>query len=92
MTKLLALILAIALASCQAPLRSASAEPQQSRSFFDRNGSFSGSSTTHGNTTTFTDRNGRFDGTSIRNSDGTTSVYDRNGHFIGSSTNTTPRR
>jgi hypothetical protein len=63
-----------------------------SRSFYDRNGSFAGSSVTRGNETTFTDRNGRFDGTSIKNSDGTTSVYDRNGHFTGSVTNTGPRR
>jgi hypothetical protein len=60
-----------------------------SRSFYDRSGSFAGSSVTRGNQTTFTDRNGRFDGTSIRNRDGTTSVYDARGRFVGSSTNTT---
>jgi hypothetical protein len=73
-------------------LASALAEPSSSRSFYDRNGSFAGSSTTRGNATTFTDRNGRFDGTAIRNSDGTTSLYDRNGHFTGSTLNTSPRR
>jgi hypothetical protein len=57
---------------------------QSSRAFYDRNGSFSGSSVTRGNATTFTDRAGRFDGTAIRNSDGTTSFYDRSGHFTGS--------
>lgn len=67
------------------------AEPS-SRSFYDRNGSFAGSSVTRGNTTSFTDRNGRFDGTATKNSDGTTSFYDRNGHFTGSSVNTKPRR
>jgi hypothetical protein len=68
----------------------AQAQQSTSRSFYDRNGSFAGSSVTRGNSTSFTDRNGRFDGTAIRNSDGTTSFYDRRGHFTGSSTNTTP--
>ena len=63
-----------------------------SRSFYDRNGSFAGSSVTRGNSTSFSDRNGRFDGTAIRNSDGTTSLYDKSGHFTGSSTNTTQPR
>jgi hypothetical protein len=73
-------------------LAAARAEPSSSRSFYDRNGSFAGSSVTRGNSTSFTDRNGHFDGTAIRNSNGTTSFYDRNGHFTGSSTDTTPRR
>jgi hypothetical protein len=73
-------------------LPSALADPATSRSFYDRNGSFAGRSTTRGNATSFTDRNGRFDGTAINNSDGTTSLYDRNGHFTGSTVNTTPRR
>jgi hypothetical protein len=73
-------------------LTSAMAEQSSSRSFYDRSGSFAGSSVTRGNSTSFTDRNGRFDGTAIKNSDGTTSLYDRNGHFIGSTVNTSPRR
>jgi hypothetical protein len=36
------------------------------RSFYDRNGSFAGSSVTHGNSTSVYDRNGRFDGSAIR--------------------------
>jgi hypothetical protein len=64
-------------------VRIISSHAQQSN-FFDKNGSYAGSSVDHGRTTTFTDRNGRFDGTSIRNNDGTTSLYDRNGHFTGS--------
>jgi hypothetical protein len=44
---------------------SSPAGAQQSRSFYDRNGSFAGSATTRGNTTSFTDRAGRFDGTAI---------------------------
>jgi hypothetical protein len=59
---------------------SALAEPPSSRSFYDRNGSFAGSSVTRGNSTSFTDRNGRFDGTAIKNSNGTTSSYDKSGH------------
>ena len=62
------------------------------RSFYDRGGSFAGSSSSHNNTTSFSDRDGRFSGSTIRNSDGTTSAYDRNGHFTGSVTNTSPRR
>jgi hypothetical protein len=68
------------------------AQQSTSRAYYDRNGSFAGSSTTHGNQTTFTDRAGKFEGTSIRNSDGTTSHYDRAGRFIGSTTTTTTPR
>src|SRR5262249_54740667 len=64
-------------------------ERDQIRSYYDRNGSFARSSSSHGKTTNFKGRNGRFDGTAIRNSDGTTSFYDKSGHFTGSSTNTT---
>lgn len=70
----------------------AAAEQSTSRSFYDRNGSFSGSAITHGNETTAYDRSGKFDGSSIRNSDGTTSFYDRAGRFSGSRTNTTQPR
>lgn|SRR5262249_43972787 len=62
---------------------------EQSRSFYDKNGHFSGSSIRHGNSSSFYDRNGRFSGSAIRNSDGTTSFYDARGRFTGSSTNTT---
>ena len=82
----------ITLALAGLTISAASAEPLNTRSFYDRNGSFAGSSSQQRNTTSFSDRNGRFDGTSIRNSDGTTSLYDRNGHFSGSVTNTSPRR
>lgn len=70
----------------------AAAEPSTSRSFYDRNGSFAGSSVERGNTTSFYDKSGRFDGTVIRNSDGTKSFYDARGRFTGSSTNTTQPR
>jgi hypothetical protein len=71
---------------------SALAEPSSSKSFYDRNGSFAGSSVTRGNTTRVYDARGRFDGTAIKNSDGTTSFYDARGRFTGSTVNTTPRR
>jgi hypothetical protein len=68
----------------------ANADPLDTRSFYDRNGGFAGSSSAHQNTTSYSDRDGRFSGSSIRNSDGTTSLYDRNGHFTGSVVNTSP--
>jgi hypothetical protein len=61
------------------------------QSFYDSNGSFAGSSSSHGNSTSFSDRNGHFSGSAIRNSNGTTSVYDARGHFTGSSVNTSPQ-
>jgi hypothetical protein len=64
----------------------------RSNAFYDRNGSFAGSTIEHGNSTAGYDRNGKFDGTAIRNSDGTTSFYDRSGHFTGSRSNTTQPR
>jgi len=69
------------------------AEPRnQTRSYFDRNGSFSGSSIDHGKDASFYDRGGKFSGSAIRNSDGTTSFYDKSGHFTGSSHSTTQPR
>ena len=73
-------LLAIALAMWF--ISAAGAEPATSRSFYDRNGSFAGSSVTRGNLTSFTDRNGRFDGSAIRNSDGTTTFCDKNDHAL----------
>jgi hypothetical protein len=80
-------------------LGSALADPLDTKSFYDRDGSFAGSSSAqHGsgvsgsNSTSFYDRDGRFSGSSIRNSNGTTSLYDRNGHFTGSVVNTSPPR
>jgi len=64
----------------------------QTRSYHDRNGSFSGSSIDHGKDASFYDRNGKFSGSAIRNSDGTTSFYDKSGHFTGSSQSTTQPR
>jgi len=67
-------------------------ERDQSRSFYDRNGSFAGSSIQHGNSTSLYDKSGHFSGSAIRNSDGSTSFYDRSGRFTGSSTNTSQRK
>lgn len=61
------------------------AQAEDTRSFYDRNGSFAGSSSTNGRNTSVQDRNGSFSGSVIRNSNGTSSFYDRNGHFTGSS-------
>jgi hypothetical protein len=73
---------------------SESAAQDQRRSFYDRNGSFAGSSTTYnaGRNTSFYDKSGSFAGSAIRNSDGTTSFYDARGRFTGSVINTSPRR
>src|SRR5262245_19775175 len=68
--------------------QTASTVRDQTRSYYDRGGSFSGSSIDHGKDASFYDRSGKFSGSAIRNSDGTTSFYDKNGHFIGSSTST----
>ena len=67
----------------------APAKADDTRSYYDTNGSFAGSSNTDsgGRNTTFTDRDGKFSGSAIRNSDGTTSFYDRSGHFTGTNTN-----
>jgi hypothetical protein len=77
----------------------AAAQQSTSRSFYDRNGSFAGSSVTTprgpvqgSGTSSFYGPDGHFTGSAIRNSDGTTSLYDRNGRFTGSSTNTTQPR
>jgi hypothetical protein len=64
----------------------------QTRSYYDRSGSFAGSSIDHGKDASFYDKSGKLSGTAIRNSDGTTSFYDKNGHFTGSSQSTTQPR
>jgi hypothetical protein len=57
----------------------------QQRSFYDSRGSFAGSTSTHGNSTSIYDGRGHFSGNVFRNSDGSTSFYDGRGHFSGSS-------
>src|SRR5262249_51433660 len=72
---------------------SESAAQDQRRSFYDRNGSFAGSSTTYNNgrNSSFYDRDGSFAGSAIQHGN-STSFYDMNGHFTGSVINTSPRR
>ena len=60
---------------------------QSSRSFYDRNGSFAGSSVTRGSTSVY-DARGSFAGSTFRNSNGTTSFFNGRGSFVGSSVNT----
>jgi hypothetical protein len=72
-------------------VHAASAESSISRSFYNGNGTFAGSSVTRGKSTSFYDHQGRFAGSSI-NYGRSTSFYDGRGRFTGSSINTGPRR
>lgn len=82
--------LIIVIATLAALMLPAAAQ-SNTRSFYDRNGAFAGSSSTHGSSTSFSDRNGRFSGGAIRHGN-TTSAFDQHGRFIGSSIITSPRR
>src|SRR5262249_43011084 len=64
-------------------------ERDQIRSYYDRSGSFAGSSNSHGNTESYYDKSDHFSGSAIRNSDGTTSYFGPDSKFRGSSTDTT---
>jgi YD repeat-containing protein len=57
----------------------------QSRSFYDGQGRFAGSSNRYGRTTNFYDNRGRLSGTAIVHGNGT-SFYDGRGRFAGSET------
>jgi hypothetical protein len=61
------------------------------RSFYNGNGSFAGSSVTRGNSSSFYGSNGSFAGSAIRHGN-STSFYDGQGRFTGSSINTASRR
>jgi hypothetical protein len=63
----------------------------QTRSFYDGQGQFAGSSVTRGNSSSFYGSNGSFTGSSVRNGN-SRSFYDDQGRFVGSSINTGPRR
>jgi hypothetical protein len=67
----------------------AAADP--SRSFYDGQGRFAGSSVNRGKSTSFYDHQGRFAGTAL-NYGRSTSFYDGRGRFTGSVINTGPRR
>src|SRR5215831_17351825 len=64
----LGVAIAIAIALILTTLIARAGERDQSRAFYDKQGSFSGSTITHGNSTSAYDKAGRFDGTAIRNS------------------------
>jgi hypothetical protein len=61
------------------------------RSFYNGNGSFAGSSVTRANSSSFYDHQGSFVGSSVRHGT-STSLYDGQGRYTGSSINTGPRR
>ena len=57
----------------------------EERTFYDRNGSYSGSSRSQGIGSAFYDRSGRFNGSSHTQGN-TTTFYDRNGRYQGQTT------
>jgi hypothetical protein len=61
------------------------------KSFYNKNGSFAGSSVTRGNSSSFYNERGSFAGSAIRHGN-STSFYDGHGRYTGSSINTGPRR
>jgi hypothetical protein len=63
----------------------------QTRSFYNGNGSFAGSSVTRGNSSSFYNGSGSFAGSSVRHGN-STSFYDGQGRYSGSSVGTSPRR
>ena len=54
----------------------------QTRSFYDGNGSFAGSSVTRGNSSSFYDGQGRFSGSAVRHGN-SRSFYDGQGRYTG---------
>ena len=87
MTRIVLILLASTVVAAAEPLPTSTT----TQSFYGRNGSFAGSSSTHGNTTSLRNQHGQFGGGTVRNSDGTTSLYDARGHLTGSVINTSPR-
>jgi hypothetical protein len=57
----------------------------RTRSFYDGQGRFAGSSIRYDRTTNFYDNRGRLSGTAIKHGNGT-SFYDGRGRFVGSET------
>lgn len=80
--KSLVFIVALLVASCQAPLRNAEA---QSTNFYDARGNKIGSATTTGKTTNFYDDRGSRVQSSTRTGN-TTNYYDPRGNKVGSTT------
>jgi hypothetical protein len=69
----------------------AQAQSTTTRSFYGSNGSFVGSSTTRGNSSSVYDNQGSFAGSSMRHGNSTT-FFDEQGRYTGSSINTGLRR
>jgi hypothetical protein len=69
----------------------AGAAQAQSRSFYDGQGRFAGSSTTRGNSSSFYGNNGSFAGSSVRHGN-SRSFYDGQSRYTGSVVDTSPRR
>ena len=63
----------------------------QTRSYYNANGSFAGSSTTRGNSSSFYNGSGSFAGSATRQGKWT-NFYDQQGRYSGSSVGTSPRR
>ena len=63
----------------------------RSRSFYNGNGSFAGSSTTRGTTSNFYGSTGSFAGSATRRGKWT-NFYDSQGRYSGTSIGTSPRR
>jgi hypothetical protein len=86
MSKFFIIFTALALASCQMPLRSAQAEPYQ-QVIRDASGRAIGTAATDSQgTTTFRDAGGRTTGTASPSSNGTTTFRDSSGRTTGSTT------
>jgi hypothetical protein len=58
----------------------------QSQSYYDRHGSFTGSSSTHNGNMAFRDRHGHFTGSAITHGN-STAIYDARGRYQGTVTN-----
>jgi hypothetical protein len=69
----------------------AGAARAQSRSYYDGQGRFAGSSTTRGNSSSFYGGNGSFAGSAVRHGN-SRSFYDGQGRYTGSVIDTSPRR
>jgi hypothetical protein len=66
-------------------IATASAEPQQSRTFYNERGQEVGRAEQRGNTTNFFDPNGQRSGYSERRGDGTTVFFNEKGQRVGTS-------
>ena len=69
----------------------AQAQSSSSKTFYDQQGRFAGSSITRGNSSTYFDSQGRFNGSSVQYGN-RTQFYNYQGHFSGSTINTSERQ